>query len=372
MSASTLEREEACPASAALPQVVDAGDEEATARGSAIHAFTRSVIAGVPRDVALAAVLDDDWRATCAGISFDELVGDLRDVRAEVAYAVDTMARSARFVGVNVGRAYGFLATYEIAGTNDHEGVGVADDLVTVDDIKTGMPVTPCRENAQLGFHALARAQTTGASRVRARIRYIGPAGRIRTDEHTFGAFDLDDVADRLHAIRVRVLEAKAQIRAGEVPTVYTGDHCRWCPALQACPAHVSLVKVAASATHIGAVPIDRAMSIAEIMPYVTTLTAADKAIVWDLAARGERVFKTIREALRLIARQEPFDLANGQRVSLGKEFERENFSQSDAIALLRAKGATEDEIDELWKSTTTAQVRARGKAVKRLLKVVA
>lgn len=374
MSASTLEREDLCPASVALPQVVEIGDEESRDRGRAIHAFVRAVIAGVPRDVALADVPDDAWRATCTGVDFDELVGGLRDVRAEVAYAIDARDRSARFIGVNVDRDYGFITNWETAGTNDYEGVDRVDTLETVEDLKTGQNVTPCRENAQLGFHALARAKVAKVSRVRARIRYLGASGAVRyTDEHVFGPFDLDDVADRLLFIRQRVEEAKRRLRDGEIPTVYPGDHCRYCPALQACPAHVSLVRATARATHLGPIPLDKTMSIEDVMPFVAALSAAEKALAWDLANRGLTAFETIKESLKLIARQEPIELASGKTVALGKEFTVEHFSPSAAIALLKVKGATDAEIKKLYRPTPQRQVRERGSSKgKAHLKVVA
>lgn len=372
MSASSLEREDLCPPSAALPQVVDVGDEESRDRGRVIHAFIASVVMGTPRELALAAVPDDDWRATCAGIRVADLVEDLRDVRAEAAYALDAETLQARFLGAGIDRAYGFLATWETAGTNDLEGVR-PDGLVTVKDWKTGNNVTPVRDNPQLGFYAAARAAVARVSRVRAVIQYIGANGRVRaTDEHVFGAFDLDDFHERHLSIRRRVAEAKRQIRAGEVPTVYPGDHCRWCPALQACPAHVSLVRATVSATHLGPIPLDGALSISEIAPIVAAMPPEDQARAWDLANRGLRVFDAIKESLKLVARQSPIRLENGQTLALGKEFDQARFSQTAAVELLRAKGATEEEIAELWTSTTTSQVRARGKATKRHLKVVA
>src|SRR5690606_41932369 len=70
----------------------------------------------------------------------------------------------------------------------------------------------------------------------------------VSYDVATFDAFDLDRIEVDLCAVLDRRFEAVNEIRAGRVPTITTGRHCRYCPAFHACPAQVALVRQAAAA----------------------------------------------------------------------------------------------------------------------------
>ena len=324
-SASALARAIECPASVALPQVATTSD--AARRGSQIHGYIAARLAGVSRASALALV-DAEHHPTCEGIDFAKVGGDLSAVKAEAAYAYDVRQRSVRLVGHNVGRNYGPMGDNEIAGTNDFEGLRL-DGVPVVADVKTGQPVTACRENPQMMFHALVQMIRTGASEVDARIIYVREDGGVKLDSWTFDVFTLEEFADELDVMLGRVTRARLAVAQGDV-RVSTGDHCRYCPALQACPAYVSLART--MATDLDGV----AQKIAALAP-------DDAGKAWALLDRVGKIYDVTKDALKAYATQQPIPLPNGQMV---KEvpYERSAFNQGAAIALLRGKGATDED----------------------------
>lgn len=345
-SASALARAMECPSSVALPQVATTSD--AAQRGSQIHRFVRDGLSGVSRAAALATV-DKEHRATCEGIDFAKVGGDLSGVKAEAAYAYDVRQRTVRLVGYNIGRNYGPLGPDEIAGTNDFEGMR-ADGIPAVVDVKTGQPVTVCRENPQMMFHALVQMLRTGASEVDARILYVREDGAIHPDSWTFDVFSLEAFADELDVMLGRVVRARLSVASGDV-RVATGDHCRYCPALQACPAYTSLARTMAT-------DLDGAAE------KIAALAPVDAGKAWALLDRIGKLYDVTKEALKAYAAQQPIPLANGQTV---KEipFERSSFNQAAAIAALRGKGATDEEIGMLFVPFKGTQIRAVGKSKK-------
>ncbi len=352
-SASGLARAIECPASLALPQVATSSD--AARRGSQIHSFIAAGLMGVSKAEALKLV-DAEHRATCEGIDFAKVGGDLSAVKAEAAYAYDVRQRTVRLVGHNIGRNYGPMGDDEIAGTNDFEGLRL-DGVPVVADVKTGQPVTPCRENPQMMFHALIQMLRTGASEVDARILYVREDGNVKLDSWTFDVFTLEGFADELDVMLGRVTRARLSVLQGDV-RVSKGEHCSYCPAMPACPAYTALARSMRG---------DMELAYAKL----GALTLEERGNVWDIAKACEKVVGNVLEGLKALAHQEAFPLPNGQTV---KEipFERSTFNQSAAIALLRGKGATDEEIGLLFAPFKGTQIRAVGKSTTPKAKKVA
>lgn len=155
------------------------------------------------------------------------------DVRHEVAYVLDVKNRTARCVGVNVGRAYGELGPYEIGLTIDLEcrkgGVW------WVVDWKSRERVTPAARNWQLRCAALAVLATKNVSHVNVALGYLddsdldGPA--------TVDAFDAPGLWSDLE----RLVDRIEKMRGAANPDVNAGSWCKYCPAMPHCPAHRNL-----------------------------------------------------------------------------------------------------------------------------------
>ena len=191
----------------------------------------------------------------------------------------------------------------------------------------------------------------TGASEVDARIIYVREDGGIKLDSWTFDVFTLEEFADELDVMLGRVTRARLAVAQGDV-RVSTGSHCAYCPAMPACPAHTALAR-----SMMGDVDILHAQ--------LAAMTPEQRGNAWDKARTIERVLGNVLDGLKALAHQEEFPLPNGQTV---KEipFARSAFNQGAAIALLRGKGATDEEIGLLFSEFKGTQIRAVGKATKK------
>jgi hypothetical protein len=343
-SASATERTIACPASLALPKA-----HRSTAyshRGHGIHGFVRAIIAGVPRDVALAAV-DAADRATCAGIEWPKLIGDLAEVECEAAFALDPIARTARFLGVDVGRDYArfSLGPNEIPGTADIRGVRF-DGVPVVRDLKTGyLEVTDAEDNGQGLFFAAVLYLMLGAPEVCFEIMKLKPSGEIVTDSTaTYGAFELDSFLDALEEALVESRTARRVYLAGGTPDVTVGPWCRYCEAMESCPAYTRLAR-------------SMAADVADLESRVESLTLPEAGVAWRKAKQIEAMLGRVLEALKARARQDPLPIENGKIVK-AISFERNDFDRAVALEMLRARGATDEDIRSLYRASMVEQVR--------------
>jgi hypothetical protein len=338
-TASALERVFECPASVHLPQVLSSNRN--SNRGTDIHAFVRRVLAGMPVDEALTFV-DPANVPVCRLIDFQKLGGDLKEVRAEVAYAWDVDARTARELGVNIGRNYD-VEVGEIAGTNDIEGVRI-DDIPVVCDVKTGDAVTRCEDNAQMLYHALVRRQRTRAREVQARILYIGHDGSVNVDQSTFDRATLDAFADELAECADAVGEAELEIERYGYAPVSKGPWCKYCPAMSACPAFVGLARA-------------QVVELDDMVTRIAAFTPEQQGQAWVIAKQAETLAEAVLEALKGLARQSPIPLPDGSIVR-PVQVMRDDFNRAAAVALLRKLGASSADVSALFKKHQVEQIR--------------
>jgi hypothetical protein len=349
-SASALERVLACTASHVLPAIYDAGGEHAQ-RGTAIGRFVRSVIGGTPVDMALNAVPVDEWRETCRHLNWQGLVGDLNSVRGEMAYALDVETDEVFELGSNIGRAYPSVGPTTFVGSDDIEGVRL-DDVPVVGDIKSGhAEVTACEDNAQIRFFCRVKQLQTGAPRVEGRILYVREDGHVRQDCHEFGAFDLESFQDDLRTMARRISDARARLAAGDSLSVYSGDHCTYCPAMQACPRYTALAR--------NLVP-----ELLYIKARFAAMTPDQQGSAWLVYGDAKALLEEIGSALKAIAKQAPIPLPDGKVVK-EIEFDRSDFSREKALQQLEARGATAADIAGLYVEHRVHQVRVVGRKSK-------
>ncbi|HEU4431416.1 MAG TPA: PD-(D/E)XK nuclease family protein, partial [Myxococcota bacterium] len=240
-SGSSLDRIARCPASAALPQVFDAGPSAARDRGTAIHAFFERV-GELGRETALAEV-DEKWRPICEGVELATLPVKLS---AEVAVAYNWKADTARRLQPLEPRLYEIDPNCEIPLTLDV--VGVAERSVYVGDYKGPYAWLPEPEQSmQLGVGALAIARIHDASHARVEYMRVRDDGTVRRFDASLDVFALEAAAERVQRTMAIVGEAREAIAAGVTPNVTEGPWCRFCPARQHCPAKTALIRAAAA-----------------------------------------------------------------------------------------------------------------------------
>jgi len=343
ISASGAVRVIRCAASAILPQVHSSNPH--SERGTSLHEFVRAVLTGTPVERALATI-EPEHRATAEHIQWSKIGRDLSEVRSEVSYAVDVRARSARTLGLNIQRAYHkFNVTEdEIAGSDDVEGTRL-DDVPVIGDLKFGYQrVAPCSENAQMMTYVLARALITGAPEVEGRIWYVAPDGSVWTDSHTFDTFELDGFADELEDAFDEVRAAKRVYLAGGQLSVSTGDWCRNCDSLSACPAYNRLAR-----SMLG--------DMTELEARIDGLTLEEGGAAWRKAEQVDTILKRVWAALEAKARQEPLPLGEGKCVR-EITYPQSRFDREAALLMLKARGVTDAELSTLYRPGVVHSVR--------------
>lgn len=240
-SGSLLDRTARCPASAALPQVFDAGPSAARDRGTAIHRFLDRA-GEVGREAALDEV-DEQWRAICERVDLASLPISLS---REVAVAYNWHADTARLLQPVEPRLYEIDPAIEIPLTLDVVGLG--DRVVYVGDYKGPYAWLPDPEQSmQLGIGALAIARIHKADAARVEYIRIRDDGTPRRFDSELDVFGLEAAAERVHRTMVVVGQARELLDAGGVPNVTEGPWCAHCPARHHCPAKTALIRAAAA-----------------------------------------------------------------------------------------------------------------------------
>lgn len=228
ISASSLERVLACPASETLPHYPEQSGAAAT-RGTAIHAYLAAIVDGTPRDEALALEALGEHRAFCETIDLATVpVGAL----SEVSWIYDTRTETARVVSA-AGRSY-VAQPWEIPGTCDVL-VTPVDARPEVIDWKTGYQVDPNESRTQLEHYALCVADELWCDEVLCTVAVVRDDGSIERSSWIVGPTGLA-------LARARAQRAVAEVARATAPP-RLGDHCRYCPAWRGCPAHRAAVQ---------------------------------------------------------------------------------------------------------------------------------
>ena len=340
-SASSMGRAAVCPASHALPRAESQG--EPARDGHAIHAYlARVAVSPATKSVALQDV-PEHLRARCAAIDVAGALNGLGTIVTEPAYALDVAEGTTRYIGENIGRAYGELGRTEIACTLDV--LGWRDDVPVVLDWKTGQDVGDVQENWQMRIQALvARAASMGAHEVEARICYIGEDGSTRTASHVFDAFELDAAEDELREILARVRKAEEVYKAGGLPSMAEGDHCKYCPSFAFCPAKVSLARA-------------MVRDVEALTGQVEALTLAEKGEVWAKLKQFFGLARRIEDVIKDEARRADVPLPNG-KVLRAVPGTRETVDGKRALVMLRELGVDDTVLSTLTTATPYQTIR--------------
>ena len=316
-SASYLPRVVPCPASHALPQEPEEKGAAAH-RGTAIHAYLAAV-SKVGRDAALEQV-PAEYLEECEAIPVERLPTNLA---AEVTFALDLGAGTARELGRDLGRDYSGALSHELVGTADL--VGIADDCVTVLDYKSGWSrQPPAGEHWQLLALAVAGARAYGVSNARVGIITLHD-GRSHYDMADLDALDLDAALDGLRAMAGRIDSARADVAAGRQPQTHPGAWCRYCPAWKSCPSQTALLRQVVAAPEA----VER-----DVLALLTPETAR---LAYERIKQVSDVVRRVEQAVYAWAARTPIDLGDG--TVLGPtQTQRESIDAEKALRVLEAR----------------------------------
>lgn len=341
ITASKLELLERCPAAAALPAVWQESTDDQLA-GTARHRFLeRAPVVG--RDAALAEV-DERWRSQCEAIDVTEVPRGT----AEMAYAFDVDADTARVLGQWIGRAYEVSPT-EVSGTADLICEPTAERARwLVVDWKGDDEVEPAATNLQLGFYALCLARAQGLDEVDVAVGYLGHGGGIRWDYATLQAWDLEAIADRIRKVVNAVSASRALVAGGRTPDVSTGLHCRRCPAMPGCPSMTALVRE---------LDVGAQAATADVIGSLVRLTDEQAGAAWVRVQILEDLVAHMKASLRARAETRPLPLPDGGRL-VAVEVPRRVVVLDKALPLLRERFG--DQADAAVERSLSAESVAR------------
>lgn len=348
LTASALERAEFCPMSFSLPQIENVSED--AARGHEIHGYLQRRINGASLEAALEHV-EEENRDTCRGIDFSKLLGDFRPgtVRSEVAYAIDVKEGRARMLGRNIERRYVETALdlgeplrpYEIAGTIDVEGT-LFNGREIAGDFKAGhLPLVPVVDHRQIHFEVTARRLVADVDEVEGRLFKIDEGGGVRIDPHVFDTFELDEIQTDLLEIHEGIVEARALFQEKDEIQVTPGSWCRYCPAIQCCPAHVELARALPS-------------NLDTVVASLARMTPEQEWRAVTIWKDVEKLLDRIGDSMKAIgaqrfARGTPIRSPDGLLEFRPITSTKSSFSKELALSLLRQCGAEEDQIAKLW-----------------------
>jgi hypothetical protein len=284
-----------CSGAAVLPRIDEVTPE--IVRGRSRHRFIAAAI-NAGREAALGDA-KPEHAEELARIDLPGLLEVFRHcgpVRAEVAFAVDPIAGTARELGQDIDRGY------DAAGATEREICGTLDLYALVRDKPHAVLVDMKGPHAagdpwQLRIQAVALRRKHGLERVFVAFAHARENGRWGWAHiRQFDEFDLD-------GFEVEIADAMARWQraaSAPVPDVCEGDHCGDCKSARYCPAKNALIRVAAA----GELRLPQAVAL---------LSPKEKADAWAVVRKYKPLMEQLDKALRAAAEEEPIDL--GDRV---------------------------------------------------------
>jgi hypothetical protein len=251
-SASKLELAELCIASTVYAGFTTVS--EASERGIIKHSFHYDVLE-LGREEALKRV-PEQHLDMCRRFNTEALPAGQRGAWAgEVAFALNIETGKARELGRNIGRDYtkAGATPFDLCGTIDILGMTPDRGAVICVDLKTGWTrVTRATKNLQLLFAAVCASKVYGVDAALGAILYADEDGDPFWDSTKipWDAVDLAAAEERIITIGRAAHEAQRLFHdgdpeTGEVknPRMVAGPHCKYCDAINTCPAQGALVR---------------------------------------------------------------------------------------------------------------------------------
>ncbi len=358
ISPSSLGRAAACARSEAMPHVHDSSP--AARKGTVAHKFLADCLEH-GRELALGMAADPEDIDWLSGIDVERLPAfDPKGYEPEVAIAYHPVTSKARVLGKNLSRAEAraLAADDELVGIIDV--LGTTADAAVAHDYKTGWGyVDPAESNWQLRTYALFAARLLGKTEAIYAVIRVRDNGDVWFDTAHMDELDLithEQAVLDLLTTRERVRSDTKLGRWEALPPLVEGRHCRYCPALHACPAKVNAIRV------IGTPMEDTSLAQGPI-------SAEAKRVAWVKVKAARKVLDRYEAILRDLARQEPIQLGDGEVLG-------EKLGIREAIVPDRAKVALEKQfgpigaavVGDAAETKTTLTKKALKSSLKRLV----
>lgn len=334
----------ACPAREALPKA--RMDGEAADRGNVLHEFCRCVTVNpAVREQALAAITEEDWRRTAAGMNLDLALEGLIVLGCEVAFVLNVDKQTCRKIGTNIGRRYA-----DHLKATGQEPLGEWDIPFTV-DVLARYGETPVELDYKSGqhigdpaLHMQRRISNAGllfhydATSAISRVAYIWESGEIRPDGCESFYMDAVQLCDEVKDIIMRVRATRALVAEGHIPpvTMNRDEQCKYCDAFMYCPGWAGLIRGAKQQL--------------SNIPDLAEIDATTKAEIFDYVKDVLKAAETLEKVLKEHIYRQPLPLDDEYEFSAKDQKGRSYFDQSGArgeiVKLMGRLGHSDTEIE--------------------------
>lgn len=337
ISGSSAGRAAKCPASHALPQIIEPTSQAAD-RGNVAHNYIRCKLSNsaIP-------LVPPEYKDFVEAIDIASHVKGVDVFGTEMSYMLNLLTKEVKFLGSNIGRAYPEHGPYEIPLTIDV--VGFTKDKVPVElDWKTGQWTGEVEDNWQRRLCAAVLLLKFDTSEVISRNVYLREDGSSYTDTATFTIMDIYAFLDEFKGVVDAVLRARLILSNGGIPDTYPGDHCEFCNAKPFCPAKTAIVKTFST----------------DLQPLIDKLAELPPRKQGEVMVRVKEIKKLAEYAetvLKEAAYDHPLPVGDEHEYRV-KEKEKTYFDDSAARGLLKQLGATDDDIAKLYKVNRYKEVR--------------
>lgn len=329
-SASNVESFVMCTSSHVLPQ------HEAHSAAGRNGTFSHDLLSSRINKRRLASNGDE---STVKHFPLDQYLAELTDVQAETAYAVDVAAKTSRYLGKDLGRAYGSLGPTEIATTLDVQGIR-PDGKPWIRDWKFGRTASWWQLYTQAMAIMWLPENKGKVLEVDAGFVFIDPGTGGRDHEEdpaTLYAMDMEDRADEIVKAFSRAYQIASDIEAQRPVKTVEGTWCTYCGAYPYCPSKTRLVRAMLS-------------DLGDFDTHISAMTVEQCGQAWLKLKEIKRLAEKIEDTLKARMEVEPFPLPNGKRLRMVETKGWPYFDREPTRALLVEKGATEAEIQKVMK----------------------
>lgn len=297
LTISGVQRVKSCIASATLPHTMDSPDER-TSHGTVVHKYLSDVNDHGP-EIALD-LAPDEYKEVCKRIQLENLPIDPDHFACEVGFAWNWNCDTARELFRGDPRRKYISDEGELCGTADV--VGILPNAVIVFDFKTGFAkLGRPEDNMQLTSLAVAAARAYGKKRAIIGFIRIWDDGSVHYDKIELNEQQLNakakELAELMHVV-------SAAIDSGEASTPVEGSHCKYCPALNSCPAKMGLVRQVA---------MEAVLPPAKSELFPITLTRENFPAVLTRLEAAELMLARVRTGIEDFARSGAIALPDGE-----------------------------------------------------------
>ena len=304
---SQMTRSMKCPPSTLLPRVSSIGTAPQE-MGNIIHStlqhvnentlkeFSRATGKPYTREMAIEKMVENhpSHEAVIRGLPYDELKEELA-MLPEVAMAY-SVKRGGRLLKTQ-GRNYAKARKDEYCMTIDLVFVGP--DFVVAFDFKSGMvKLGPPKDSGQLMAAGVCLADIFKKNRAIIGHIYTRPNEPVWRDVAELDVFDLQAFRSKMEWLDGKLAAARARMKLNQAPDVTMGDHCRYCPATNSCPAQKSLAIELATG---------------KLANYNTSLSRSQMAEAWEKTKILQALLNKVKASIIAEAEREPIPHLDGK-----------------------------------------------------------